>query len=101
MIGKIDKNGFLWKDVPGAGWVKCTCVNSACLQTGDFYCYHGCVAFEGPVPILGCTEHPTSSLCPKDCDGCKYRLPSGKVTIKICQGRELAFDQFEDERVPK
>ena len=101
MKGKIDKNGYLWKDAPVAGWVKCTCVNSACLQTGDFYCYHGCVAFEGPIPEKRCMKTANSKLkCIENCDICPMHLPTGRTEIHYCQGI-LRFDQFEDERVPK
>ena len=101
MKGKIDKEGFLLKEVPGEGFIKCLCVNDACFPQRDYNCFHACVAFEGPLPVLECIENPASSRCPKNCNSCQYLLPTGRTIIKIYQGRELVFEAFEDERVPK
>jgi hypothetical protein len=100
MRGKIDKNGFLWKEVPGGKWIKCDCVNWACSNDCAAICRHDCAPFEGPLPERRCT---TNGPCGTEtiCDLCHAYTPTGRTLIKICQGRELVFDEFVDERVPK
>lgn len=99
MRGKIDKDGYLWKEVPGGKWIKCDCVNWACGENDCApICRHDCVAFDGPFPDGRCTVN----ACPHatmPCAECEHYKPC--IAVKICQGRTLQFDGFEDERVPK
>ena len=94
MRGKITKDGILWKEVPAGDMVRCEC----CIDRGCD-CWHGCVVFEGPLPERRCT---TNGPCGTEtiCDLCHAYTPTGRTVIKICQGRELVFDEFADERVP-
>jgi hypothetical protein len=99
MRGKIDKNGYLWKDVPrdnmrGFEAVRCNCaggVSSGCNDT--------CVAFKGPLPEKDCTQADgDGTTCPGSCEKCEMFKPTGRTEIHYCRGI-LRFDEFVDERV--
>jgi hypothetical protein len=99
MKGKIDKDGYLWKEVPGGEMVSCMCVNSACLQAKDYYCNHSCVAFGGPFPEKECAQvYGDGSICPGRCEKCEMFRPTGRAEIHYCEG-VLRFGEFADERV--
>ena len=102
MKGKINKYGLLCKELPGRGLTTCRCINNGEETARDYgacyYCNDECVAFEGPLLEGRCDA---IGLCRNEsiCDPCRYYKPTGRTLIKICQGRELVFDEFVDERV--
>lgn len=102
MKGKIDKDGYLWKEVPGGKWIKCDCVNWACGENYcDPICRHDCVAFDGPLPEKECAQvDGDGTICPGRCEKCELFRPTGRTEIHYCKG-VLRFDEFVDERVPK
>lgn len=101
MKGKIDKDGYLWKEVPGRGWIKSDCVNWACYDGGGSFCNDCCVAFDDPLPEKECTQvYGDGTICPGRCEKCEMFKPTGRTEIHYCKG-VLRFDEFVDERVPK
>lgn len=94
MKGEIDKDGYLWKEAPGGAMVKCMCVNHAASRGADYHCQISCVAFEGPLS-------ETSAVLTGVFRERLEMQPTGNTIIKICQGRELVFNEFKDERVQK
>lgn len=101
MKGKIDKDGYLWKEVPGKGLCKCICVNSAGCSDYEIHCTDECVAFEGPLPEKECTQVAgDGTTCLGRCEKCELFKPTGRMEIHYCKG-VLKFDEFEDERAIK
>lgn len=91
MKGKINSGGWLYKEGPDGKMMACDCC--ANREKG---CHWSCVAFEGPIPDGRCTV----DVCPHastPCAECEHYKPC--IAVRICQGRTLQFDEFEDERV--
>ena len=96
MKGKIDKQGYLWKEVPGGKMVQCVCCGN-----NHYFCHQDCTPFEGPLPERECASTEGDGFkCIGNCDQCPMHKPTGRTIIKICC-RELVFDEFADERVPQ
>lgn len=88
MNGKIDEQGCLWIERGGV-WQKQYCMF---FTLPDGYeepkmCGHNC-------PLFGEPKEPSLCVYVKD------QWKEG-IAIDICQGRQLIFEQFTDERSVK